>query len=256
MERKLNLYQKIVARWNNYFLAGAIGLIVGGVMCGMYVSLTNMYNTHRLTEATDTFDGYVEAAIEVDWDEYDDPTLIAYEYYFMHPVLGPIRNTSFAKHKAIVYKPGQKVKIVYLPDAPYVNKMKGLRYDPNLGNARFAIIILIAGFVVSAYGLWISRKAVPLLLNGTFVWGNFLKNRKVLTKNDEKDAYELYYEYQASDKLFHTTSTITTDPKDFENDEIVICNPDDPKDDRLLYDYPYYLAKFIEKNWEDVKKIC
>lgn len=130
-----------------------------------------------------------------------------------------------------------------------------MRYAPNRGNALFAIIALIAGVVLSASGFWISRKAIPLLLNGTFVWAKFLRNRKILTKDNEKSAYELYYEYQASDERFHTTSTITSEPKNFANDEIVICSPDSHEDDRLLYDYPYYLAKFIEKNWDEVKEI-
>ncbi|MDH5367784.1 MAG: hypothetical protein OEW67_12410, partial [Cyclobacteriaceae bacterium] len=65
MRRKLTLYQKIVARWNNYILAGVIGLLVGGVMCVKYVSITDMYNENQLKQATARLDGYIETANEV-----------------------------------------------------------------------------------------------------------------------------------------------------------------------------------------------
>jgi|GEM_PF-4856063 len=255
MDRHLPTSQRISLYFRTSIQIGAILMILGIWLCTSMINIEELSIERRLQEVNTTIDGTTMSRWEADWDDEGRITSYGYDYYFIHPVLGQITNTSFSKYKKGKSTGGEAVKIYYDEDYPYINKIVGMDYAERGIGVLWLLIIPLVAIVFLVYGIYTVIGIDHLLKKGSFVWGNFLKHEKTLVKVNESQQYRLYYKYVATDGNSYTETMTTTAPSDFDNNEIVIYDENNPERMILLYQLPYSMAKYIEVNWEEVKKL-
>lgn len=234
---------------------GLLSLVLGIWLCSAMINVEELLIESQLEEINTTIEGITMNRWEADWNDDGRVTSYGYDYYFVHPELGQISNTSFSNVKKGNKKGGDTVQIYYDESYPYINKIVAMKYAERGSGVLWLLIIPLVAIGFLAYGINIVKGIKRLLKNGIFTWGDFVKHEKTSVKINESQQYRLYYKYEATDRNSYTGSMTTTSPSDFDNKEIAIYDQDQPEQMILLYELPYSVAKYIEKNWDEVKSL-
>lgn len=253
MKRHLPLIQRIALYFRSSIQIGATILILGSWFCSSMINVEELSIEQQLQEVNTTAEGTIMKRWNVDWDDEGNVVSYGYDYYFIHPTLGQVSNTSFSNQPK--GKAGDKVEVYYDVENPYVNKVVGMSYAESSPAILLLLLIPLIGIGFLAYGLSKVKAINHLLRNGTFIWGNFVKHEKTSVKINEEPQYRLYYNYKTLSGESYTRSFTTTKSSDFDNKEIVMYDQSRPERMILLYELSYTVANYIESNWEEVKKI-
>jgi hypothetical protein len=228
-------------------------LVLGTWLCFSMINVEELLIERRLHEINTTLEGTIMKRWKADWDESGRITSYGYDYYFVHPELGQISNTSFTTQ--MKGKPGDKVQVYYDVDNPYINKIVGMDYADTGLSVLLWLFIPLVGICFLVYGHGRVKVIKTLLRTGMFGWSNFEKHEQTSVKINEVQQYRLYYNFKTSNDTTFARSFTTTSPSDFDKEEIIIYDQDRPERSVLLYELPYTVAKYIEANWEEVKKL-
>lgn len=253
MKRDLSLIQRISIYSRSSIQIGAIILILGTWLCFSMINVEELLIEQQLHEINTTIEGTIMKRWKSDWDNNGRITSYGYDYYIMHPVLGQISNTSFTNQ--MKGKPGDKVKVYYDEDYPYINKIVGMDYADSGMIVLLWLFIPLIGICFLIYGVKKVNVIKELLRSGTFDWSHFEKHEKTSVIINDVQQYRLYYKFKTSNDASYTRSFTSTSPSNFDKEEIVIYDQDRPERMILLYELPYAVAKFIEGNWEEVKRL-
>ena len=252
MKRQLPLSHQMGLYFNGYIIAGALILILGTWLCFSIIDIEELSAEDRLKEATVTTKGYLIEKWEAEWNDNGMPILHGYDYYFIHPDLGQLTNTSFSS-KILATSNLNELEIIYSQDNPYLNKVVGMDYTDRSKASLLTILIPIVGIMLLIIGIRKARFRKHLLRVGKFVWGTFIKHEKTSVTINDQPQFRLYYEYETRDKTVYSQQVLSTKPSDFDKEELIIYDPEKPSDSVLLYVLSYLLAKYIEKNWAEAK---
>ena len=255
MKRHLPLIKRITLYFSTSIQVGLLIFVLGTWLCSSMINVEELLIEHQLHEINTKIEGLTMKRWEADWDDEGRPKLYGYDYYFIHPELGQISNTSFSQKKKGKSTGGDQVQIYYDKNNPYINKIVGMEYAERGTDVLFLLLIPMLGLGFLAYGLHKIRIITYLLNNGIFIWGSFVKHEKTSVVVNGQQQYRLYYRYKTSGGESYIRFFTTTKSSDFDNEEIVLYNKNTPERMILLYELPYIIVKYIENNWEEVKSL-
>ena len=255
MKRDLSIVQRLAIYFGTWMQIGLLIFGLGIWLCFSMINIEELLAEHRLDEINTTVEGITMKRWRASWDDEGRPTVYGYDYYFIHPVLGQISNTSFSKYKKGKSTGGDTVKIYYDQNYPYINKIVEMDYSKRGYQVLWLLSIPLLGLVFLIYGIKKISTINHLLKNGTFIWATLTKREKTSVAIGGASQYRLYYRYKTSNGRPYTHYFITTNPSDFDDEEIVIYDKKRPERAMLLYELPYIIANYIEKSWEEVKRI-
>lgn len=250
MKRSLPFAQRAQLYLSGYTIAGTLITILGIWLCFSVINIDELTAEEKLKNARLTIKGQLEQKWEAEWNDDGRPTLYGYDYYFIHPDIGQISNTSFSS-KVLDLVNLKEVEVVYVEDNPYLNKIVGMDYTDKSKASLLIILIPFVGLALFMIGVKKAKFNAHILQVGKFTWGKFIRQERTNVEINDQPQYRLYFEYSANDGGKYQQKLLTTKPSDYDKEELVIFDPNKPADSVLLYNLSYALAKYIDKNWED-----
>lgn len=245
-----------------FLLFAKLGLFIGvGIFIfGIYVSVggidvEKVYYQYLLLNDNKTIDGVVLDVWERDWDDLDRATAYGYDYYFIHPDLGEIKNTSFGKHRRALYKKGEPATVEYEQGFPYANKLKKLDHSKKGFSVLWYLSIPFVGVIFMLVSMNSTANKIKLLQQGKFTWGTLVRTERGIMDSDEHSSYVLIYQYKDDNGKKHEGRYNTKAPGDFDKKELIVYNIKKPWRILVLYDLDKSITEYIDDNWEEVKRL-
>ncbi len=198
------------------------------------------YFRGRLAEAP----GVVVASEETNFSE-NDTDVYAHTYRFTGPDGIERDGVSYATGRRL--EAGANVSVEYVPDAPAVSRIRGMRREPFGIEGWGGLIVLgvlsvfsVIGVGFLAAGLRKGMKANRLLASGRLALGRLTEKRPTNTQINEQTVWAFTFECQGDDRRTHHVTAKThkvarlSDPRG----EFLLYDPVDPTHAVLLDNIP------------------
>lgn len=170
-----------------------------------------------------------------------------YDYAFDSPI-GPLSYRSYGdKYLA----PGKRVTILYHPQNPQLNQIKGMDINPGGNKILLLLLIPVFALVYLIYTLINGYRKLNLLQKGVITYA-VLKSKELTDADyDGKPVYLLNFEYSARDgrKHFLNTRTHLLRKLTDESKELIIYSSHNPQKAIMVDTLPYDMPQFIKHNW-------
>ncbi|CAA6802736.1 MAG: DUF3592 domain-containing protein [uncultured Aureispira sp.] len=159
-----------------------------------------------------------------------------YEYVFTYSANGQ----SFTGKSNGLFRGEEEntlIQIEYKAENPIRSRILGMRSEVFPGWVVFIVLIFpIMGLVFLILGLKENKKALSLLINGSFTRGKMLHYEATNTRINHQTVYAYKFEFQASNKMYTAEcKTHLTDKIEDEETEKILYSKADPRLN-LVYD--------------------
>lgn len=255
MRRKLPFSAKLWFYTKVSTVIAAIVLIFGVFLCIQSVNVKKLYYEYLLNSNNENLNAVILDVWERDWDNLDRVSTYGYDYYFIHPDLGEIKNTSYGQHARTIYNKNQSVIVEYNKESPYANRLKKLDFSEAGFNVLWYLMVPVTGLIFMLVVIRKPNNKIKLLEQGEFTWGKLLRKDRAFMDTEEAPKFTLIYGYKDNDGNEYEGGYSTDDAEAFHNKELIVYNTKNPWEILVLYDLPRSITAFIDKNWEEVKNL-
>jgi len=171
-----------------------------------------------------------------------------YDYAFDSPI-GPLSYRSYGDK---YLGPGKRVTILYHPQNPQLNQIKGMDINPGGYKILLFLLIPVFAFLYLVYTLISGYRKLNLLQKGVISHA-VLKSKELTDADyDGKPVYLLNFEYSARDGRKHllTTRSHLVHKLTDESKELIIYSSRNPQRAIMVDTLPYDMPHFIRYNWQ------
>jgi hypothetical protein len=255
MKRSLPWNFKTLIHVNRLLLIG-IGIFLFGVyICINGIRASDVYYEYLLNGETATTDGVVVDVWEKEWDDLGRAISRGYDFYFIHPTLGEMKNTSYGHSLYTIYKSGDSSTVVYNQEIPYANRLEKADYSEKSYNVLWYLLAPGIGLLIMIVSTYHSAHKIKTLERGMFTWGTLIRTERGPMDSEERPSYVLIYQYKDDQNQKYEGRYKTNSPGDFDKKELIVYNSKTPDRILVLYDLSKSITEYIDDNWEEVKKL-